>query len=232
MQVHTVADSFWLQPAMAFPEGQGLSIHIKQKDGAERRELVLFGWQGVGESRGKGMPVGRFGRRLFFMMRIWTVGMTMALALPLLAHAQAGECLDPTAGLAEVGAVRDFPVPPSAACVGPDYASSLGPIIDYEALAKKALPTAKPVAAPLATPPQRPRPEGPLLGAGEGVDMYDLEAGTGGATTTYKDRQLERLGELDALQGKPLNMEHAQSLSYLKGYTQGNERRVMPKPWR
>lgn len=164
------------------------------------------------------------------MMRIWTVGMTMALGLPLLANAQAGGCLDPTAGLAEVGAVTDFPVPPSSACVGPDYGSSLGPIIDYDALAKK-VPVAKPVTTPL-TQPERPKPVGPLLGAGEGVDMYDLEAGTGGAPTTYKDRQMERLGELDALQGKPLNMNYAQNLSYLKGYTQGNERKVMPKPLR
>lgn len=160
-----------------------------------------------------------------------TLGMMVVMAAAQTVHAQTNECLDPTAGLAVAGAVRDFNVPPSAACRGPDYGSSLGPIIDYNAALRKVEAAATAVPAPAAIP-ERPKPAGPVLGAGEGVDLYDLEAGTGGTMTNYSGRELERLGELDAMQGKPLNMERASDVNYLRGYTKGQERRMMPQPWR
>lgn len=145
------------------------------------------------------------------------------------AHAQKGECLDPTAGLAVAGAVVDFPVPPSPHCRAPVYDSSLGPIIDYEALERQArgeLPVATPP-----TPTSLPAPpRGPALGGGEGLDLYDLEAGTQGETTTeYSERQLFSLGRLDAEQGRPVDQKHTGSLDYMQGYTRGLEQRARPR---
>lgn len=168
------------------------------------------------------------------MKRFVALGCGMLVMMAARGHAQAGECVPPDAGLAIAGAVRDFNVPPSAACRGPNYGSSLGPIIDYKALERAAAAPEVPVGQPQQPQPPvaRPRPSGPALGSGEGVDLYDLEAGTGGTMTQYSGRELERLGELDAMQGKPLNMERAGDVNYVRGYTRGNERRMLPKPWR
>ncbi|TKW60545.1 MAG: hypothetical protein DI628_06485 [Blastochloris viridis] len=165
------------------------------------------------------------------MKWISALGFMAAMALSATVHAQTNECVPPEAGLAIAGAVTDFKVPPSAACRGPNYASSLGPIIDYNKTAARPAPAALPDALAPAVQ-QRPRPNGPVLGAGDGVDLYDLENGTGGTLTNYNGRELERLGELDAMQGRPLNMDRASDVNYLKGYTRGSERRMAPKPWR
>lgn len=158
---------------------------------------------------------------------LWALAATMALmaADVTRVHAQYGECVPPGTELVVPGAVTDFKVPVASVCRAADYSSSLGPIIDYSQPVETKPVTAQPD-MPAAVP--RPKPTGPLLGAGEGLDLYDLEAGTGGAPTQYTHRQMERLGELDALQGKPLNMNRAGDLNYLKGYTRGNERRMLP----
>ncbi len=157
----------------------------------------------------------------------------MTFATVAAVRAQTNECVPPDAGLAIAGAVRDFKLPPSPACVAADYSHSYGPIIDYEAATRPAAAAPATPAAPAAVPQvQRPQPTGPVLGAGEGMDLYDLEAGTGGSATQYNGRELERLGQLDAMQGKPLNMDHASDINYVRGYTKGNERRTMPTPWR
>ena len=146
--------------------------------------------------------------------------------VPAAAWAQRGECLDPTAGLALVGAVTDFPVPPSPHCRAPVYDSSLGPIVDYAALERQArgeLPTST-TATPTAVPAA---PRGPALGAGEGLDLYDLEAGTQPTEATdYTDRQLFSLGRLDGEQGRPVDPKQAGSLDYMRGYTHGLEGRA------
>ncbi|RYG59890.1 MAG: hypothetical protein EON60_09020 [Alphaproteobacteria bacterium] len=41
--------------------------------------------------------------------------------------------------------------------------------------------------------------------------------------------QMKRLGTFDALQGRPLNMNHASNLGYVQGYTEGQQRRMMPQ---
>ncbi len=165
------------------------------------------------------------------MQRYVALGCVLAVLTVPAAMAQTNECVPPDAGLAIAGAVRDFSLPPSAACRAPDYGSSLGPIIDYNAAARAVDVPVEPVTLPQGQA-QRVRPSGPALGSGEGVDLYDLEAGTGSVMTNYSGRELERLGELDAMQGKPLNMERAGDVNYVRGYTRGNERRMMPKPWR
>jgi len=165
------------------------------------------------------------------MKRILGFGSMAAMISMVAVHAQTNECVPPEAGLAIAGAVTDFKVPPSAACRGPNYASSLGPIIDYSKTAARP-PAAVVPGALVPAVPNRRQPSGPVLGAGEGVDLYDLENGTGGTLTNYNGRELERLGELDAMQGRPLNMDRASDVNYLKGYTRGNERRMAPKPWR
>jgi hypothetical protein len=167
-----------------------------------------------------------------FMQRCITFGCMLAVMTTGSALAQTNECVPPDAGLAIAGAVRDFNVPPSAACRAADYSTSYGPIIDYKA-AERAAPAPVTSELPAALPQVvRPKPTGPELGSGEGVDLYDLESGTGGTMTNYNGRELERLGELDAMQGKPLNMDRADDVNYVRGYTKGNERRIMPKPWR
>ncbi|PZP40339.1 MAG: hypothetical protein DI585_01300 [Pseudomonas fluorescens] len=80
------------------------------------------------------------------------------------------------------------------------------------------------VTAPVAAPAQ---PAGPAIGSGEGADLDDLEQGTaGGIQTQYNNREMVKVGQFDALQGRPVNMQYANNLEYLQGYTQGQKIRA------
>ena len=39
-------------------------------------------------------------------------------------------------------------------------------------------------------------------------------------------QQMRRLGELDAMQGRPINMNNDNNLGYLQGYTEGQQRKT------
>jgi len=80
-------------------------------------------------------------------------------------------------------------------------------------------PEPKPVAVPVVAPPL----------------LDDLEQGTSAEQVAepvpeqrydYNQLQMMRLGELDARQGKPINMNHGGNLYYLQGYTKGQQERL------
>lgn len=57
------------------------------------------------------------------------------------------------------------------------------------------------------------------------VSETAVEEEVGGIRQDFNGQQLRRLGELDAMQGKALNMLYADDLGYLQGYTQGQKKR-------
>jgi hypothetical protein len=44
--------------------------------------------------------------------------------------------------------------------------------------------------------------------------------------------QMQRLGQLDAMQGRPVNMQNASVLGYMQGYVQGQQMRMQTLPER
>ena len=46
------------------------------------------------------------------------------------------------------------------------------------------------------------------------------------ATGNLNMLQMKRYGELDAMQGRPINMNYANNLGYIQGYTEGQARRM------
>jgi hypothetical protein len=59
------------------------------------------------------------------------------------------------------------------------------------------------------------------------ADGSPLTAGT--MTMDMNALQYKRLGHLDAIQGRPLNMNYANSLGYMQGYTEGQQQRMSPQ---
>ena len=88
---------------------------------------------------------------------------------------------------------------PPRACTDMDYTQP------YREAAAQATARPMPQATPLATNVQ-------VQGGGVPMDLNAL--------------QMQRLGELDAMQGRPINMQYASTLGYMQGYTNGQQRRT------
>lgn len=73
-------------------------------------------------------------------------------------------------------------------------------------------------------PSRRPVPVQPQAGAGSAI-----EAPAVANDIDFNTLQMKRLGALDAMQGRPLNMNHASNLGYIQGYTEGQQRRMAPQ---
>lgn len=127
------------------------------------------------------------------------------------AMAAVEDCPDPTAEpLQNVpGAVQGLPGAASSKCEPVDYGDKLGPDPSDSTLVVSAT-TVK------AGTPQQPA----------GAPQPEEADEAGGIQTNYNNLQLARLGELDAMQGHPLNMKYADDLGYLQGYTRGQQRRA------
>ena len=54
----------------------------------------------------------------------------------------------------------------------------------------------------------------------------DVQVQGGGVRMDLNTLQMQRLGELDAMQGKAINMQYASTLGYMQGYTAGQQRRM------
>ncbi|RYG59004.1 MAG: hypothetical protein EON60_11740 [Alphaproteobacteria bacterium] len=80
-------------------------------------------------------------------------------------------------------------------------------------------------AARPATPAAAQAPVGvPQVGEGS-----RLQAPAVADSVDFNTLQMKRLGTFDAMQGRPLNMNHASNLGYVQGYTEGQQRRMMPQ---
>ncbi len=80
---------------------------------------------------------------------------------------------------------------------------------------------------PAATTPQQPsaRPvQAPQIGGGSAIQQPAVAT-----DIDFNTLQMKRLGALDAMQGRPLNMNHASNLGYVQGYTEGQQKRAMPQ---
>jgi len=129
--------------------------------------------------------------------------------------AQVNTCIPPDAGLGVAGAAA-FNVA-SAGCKKVDYSSPLGPLPAKEGLA---LPDEAKKA--VWQPPER---ETARIVVPQPTDEADVPEKVD-QNYEYNYKQFRRLGELDAQQGKPMNMKYAGNLGYLKGYTEGQDARL------
>lgn len=108
--------------------------------------------------------------------------------------------------------VGDIEVPLPGGCHGVVVNNPLGPIKNFDVVNATTVVSGS---SPPATDPGN-LPDGmTVVGQqDEAEPQADLNV-----------RQLMRLGELDAMQGKPLNMSHSSDLGYLQGYTNGQIKR-------
>lgn len=84
--------------------------------------------------------------------------------------------------------------------------------------------TPPPPAEPEEQAVPKPQPKAP-------VTLEELEQGTVPQAAAeeqmdYNNLQMRRLGDMDARQGKPINMNYGGNLYYLQGYTQGQKERL------
>jgi hypothetical protein len=92
---------------------------------------------------------------------------------------------------------------PTKVCVPVDYTKSYDE--DPQPVAPQGTPVQASAAARQVGPPVEGDPAVPM-------DLNTL--------------QMQRLGELDAMQGRPLSMQYATSLGYMQGYVSGQKRRM------
>lgn len=88
----------------------------------------------------------------------------------------------------------------------------------------------QPLGEPAQAEPEVPVVPRPVVKPEQPLPTLD-ELEQGGApeandSVNYNNLQMMRLGELDARQGRPLNMSHADDLFYMKGYTKGQDQRL------
>ncbi len=79
--------------------------------------------------------------------------------------------------------------------------------------------------APVARPQTAPAAVSAPVRAGQGTNLRE----SGPVASTGPDLnvlQMRRLGQLDAMQGRPINMGNASNLGSMQGYTEGQQRRM------
>lgn len=148
-------------------------------------------------------------------MALVLAGLWGGVATPVLAQEWVDPCPPPNVGMDDVnGVVPDFDTNANNPnCHAPDYAT---PPEGYTGLITPVSSTVvdgDDAHKPSVLPPQLAAPE----------EVPEEEAG--GIHTDYTNQAAVRLGELDALQGRPLNMSYAENLGYLQGYTRGQKTR-------